>query len=548
MHSEPLLATAGDAQQQLIPCSAFRRILLSLSLLVGAGFLAWRQVWLFPSRIEVSTQQWTPPTPQPRCEWVVAQIRARDVGRSHEQLLKKYSTVSEDYNSFYRGTAHMFWEDFVRGGWGNFDLASLGIESTLADGSQLQRTSTWTWITGDQHLSNFGAWKNRHGDVVFGVNDFDEAVVYDFQMDVIRLAVSIYDHAISNGLSQSKARAAVLTLADSYIDALQSYVGNEKALLYELTPQLATGELAAFLRSVDEENSRHKLLDKYTVLDKSSGSRRLIKNADTKLEAVSAAVEAEILRAFSQEGYGSTLTKIGWHAKEWDETFFKVLDVAARVGSGVGSYGVKRYYVLLNGSDGPLDSDGEHSGIILDVKYEPPPAFAKVVNSYDLGWYRQLFTNEAFRAVKAQRKLTSYTDPFTGWVSINGSAFVVRQRSPWKAGFDLARLSSYASFAEFVDHIAKITATSHARGSNPGAAPAQFKEVIASALGSTYARATWGVTVVESAAAYRKQVLLDFECFQEYVSKNFEPAKIALARAEMALRKADHLDDADEVS
>ena len=57
-----------------------------------------------------------------------------------------------------------------------------------------------------------------------------------------------------------------------------------------------------------------------------------------------------------------------------------------------------------------------------------------------------------------------------------------------------------------------------------------------------------GVTVVESAAAYREQVLLDFECFQEYVSKNFEPAKIALARAEMALRKADHLDEADEVS
>jgi uncharacterized protein (DUF2252 family) len=29
------------------------------------------------------------------------------------------------------------------------------------DGSPLARTATWTWISGDQHLSNFGAWKNR---------------------------------------------------------------------------------------------------------------------------------------------------------------------------------------------------------------------------------------------------------------------------------------------------------------------------------------------------------------------------------------------------
>ena len=48
------------------------------------------------------------------------------------------------------------------------------------------------WITGDQHVSNFGAWRNRHGAIVFGINDFDEAVVYDFQIDIWRLAVSMY--------------------------------------------------------------------------------------------------------------------------------------------------------------------------------------------------------------------------------------------------------------------------------------------------------------------------------------------------------------------
>ena len=60
------------------------------------------------------------------------------------------------------------------------------LSGSLADGSPLQRTSTWTWITGDQHLSNFGAWMARDGKVVLGVNDFDEAAIYDFQIDVSR--------------------------------------------------------------------------------------------------------------------------------------------------------------------------------------------------------------------------------------------------------------------------------------------------------------------------------------------------------------------------
>jgi uncharacterized protein (DUF2252 family) len=34
---------------------------------------------------------------------------------------------------------------------------------------------------------------------VLGVNDFDEAVVYDFQIDIWRLAISMYDHSLSNG-------------------------------------------------------------------------------------------------------------------------------------------------------------------------------------------------------------------------------------------------------------------------------------------------------------------------------------------------------------
>ena len=290
---------------------------------------------------------------------------------------------------------------------------------------------------------------------------------------------------------------------------VQGYMGNEKALLFEMTPQVATGQLGAFLAKTQSRNSKHKLLDKFTEIGP-NGTRKFVKSDKTKLEAVPAEMEAKMRAAFGRSGYGASLQKVGWQIRPFTEAFFKVVDVAARVGSGVGSYGVGRYYVLLAGEDKLLEA----SGVILDVKYEPEPAVSAVLGPEDNDWYHGLF-NEAMRAVEAQRRLTSYTDPFTGWVVVDNKAYVVRQRSPYKESFDLASLKTYAEFAEYVEQIAVITATSHTRGT-VGKSPGQFKEVVSSAFGSPYARATWGVSVVDIAKSYRLQVLLDFECFQEY--------------------------------
>lgn len=302
---------------------------------------------------------------------------------------------------------------------------------------------------------------------------------------------------------------------------VQSYVGNEKALLFEMTPQVATGKLGAFLTKTQSKNSKHKMLDKFTETGP-DGARTFIKDDTTKLETVPADMVEKLRAAFGRAGYGATLQKVGWQIRPYSEAYFKVVDVAARVGSGVGSFGVGRYYVLLAGEDRLLENgSGEAGGVILDVKYEPEPAVSAVLGPEDTDWYHGLFPSEAMRAVEAQRRLTSYTDPFTGWVVVDGKAFVVRQRSPFKESFDLASLGTFAEFAEYVQQIAVITATSHTRGT-VGKSPGQFKEVVSAAFGSPYARATWGVSVVDVAESYRLQVLLDFECFEEYAKSIME--------------------------
>ena len=107
-----------------------------------------------------------------------------------------------------------------------------------------------------------------------------------------------------------------------------------------------------------------------------------------------------------------------------------------------------------------------------------------------------------------------------GWALINASAHLVRQRSPWKASFDLDKLTSYAEFTEFVRQVSVVTATSHARGT-VGKSPAQFKEIVARVLGGPSAKATWSVAVSLIAAAYHDQVQLDYVCFREYYEHTF---------------------------
>ena len=54
--------------------------------------------------------------------------------------------------------------------------------------------------------------------------------------------VSIYNHAITNGLGEAKAEAAVLTFTDVYVHTLGQYVGNERANTHEATPATSSGE------------------------------------------------------------------------------------------------------------------------------------------------------------------------------------------------------------------------------------------------------------------------------------------------------------------
>jgi Uncharacterized protein conserved in bacteria (DUF2252) len=79
---------------------------------------------------------------------------------------------------------------------------------------------------GDLHLENFGTWRDADGRLVWGVNDFDEAAIMPYVLDLVRLAASVRlapDLAVGN-------RAAAEALLKGYRDGLDD---PQPALLYE---------------------------------------------------------------------------------------------------------------------------------------------------------------------------------------------------------------------------------------------------------------------------------------------------------------------------
>jgi uncharacterized protein (DUF2252 family) len=72
---------------------------------------------------------------------------------------------------------------------------------------------------GDLHVENFGTWRDLEGRLVWGVNDFDEAAVLPYTVDLVRLATSAL-FAIEDGHLALKPKDACSSILEGYADSL----------------------------------------------------------------------------------------------------------------------------------------------------------------------------------------------------------------------------------------------------------------------------------------------------------------------------------------
>jgi uncharacterized protein (DUF2252 family) len=241
-------------------------------------------------------------------------------GQRPKNLQKiKYDKMKKDPFSFFRGSCHLFHEDWP-----------IGAEIDRAP--QL-------FICGDLHLENFGTYKGADRQVYFGINDFDEGMYGAMTRDITRLAVSGLLVGEMLGLEKVDQSTLVTNLLDKYRQALLT--GKHQSLK---NAQGVVGDL--LMKSTDR--SRLDLLKKY-LGDVDSDE---LQEKEDKILAITASRREQVLAAYRD-----------WAKQQSKPEFYDCLDIKQRL-AGLGSLGVDRYLLLVAGK-------GERQRYLLDLKEQP---------------------------------------------------------------------------------------------------------------------------------------------------------------------------------
>ena len=138
---------------------------------------------------------WEPPADRPD---PVQQVAAANQGRVERLVPVRVGRIAASPFAFLRGAAAIMAEDFAR-------LPATGITPV---------------ICGDAHLSNFGFYASPERDLVFDLNDFDEAHPGAWEWDLRRLVTSVFVAGRHNGASEEQCGAAAARCVGSYREHL----------------------------------------------------------------------------------------------------------------------------------------------------------------------------------------------------------------------------------------------------------------------------------------------------------------------------------------
>ncbi len=410
---------------------------------------------------------------------------------SADELHEKYCRMAVSPFVFYRGTAHLFWADFAD----DWRQHSFGCRRTR------------TWLQGDAHAENMGAFNDQKGKLVYGLNDFDESVIGDYQYDLWRFAVSLVLVARRNGGFSGSSKAKIVNaLSASYLDAMASYVGNKQALGRSFSAGSTTGLLQAFLEETEADKSRKKLLKKWT--DKADGGR-MFDMSLAKLGPASKFEQSDIRAAMPD--YGKTLSG----SVSYDGKAFSVRDIARRLSAGTGSLGTPRYYVLIQGG-----GESDKGNRILDVKRQGKPSAYPYLSKEQQVDYDRTYLNDAQRQAVAYEALGRQPDAFMGWMKLHNGYYSVRERSPFKETFPTESLTTATAFVELAGTWAEVMATYHARAVRDLRVDGKeysIAEEVTERTNSAAGRRDFLAMVRDYAFEYANQVDADYATFMEAI-------------------------------
>jgi uncharacterized protein (DUF2252 family) len=295
------------------------------------------------------------------------------------------------------------------------------------------------WLVGDAHLENFGAYRtgpltvtethrsHAEEDVIFDLNDFDDAFVGAWRFDVMRLLTSLVLGGREMGVDGPRALALCHALFDAYVGS----AFHRKRIPGGPAP------VTKLIETV-QGRTRKELLDARTEVVR--GKRRFVRGA--RYEALSPKLRAKAEKAFAK--YGKHLTRPDRVPGE----ALEVLDAAFRV-AGTGSLGCLRVAILARGKGG---RDGAW---IFDMKSQGTPSAATLVRPPKLEPADRVATAIAACLVRPPRMV--------GVTKLRGESMFVRRLMPQEDKLDLSRLAD-KDLEPLARHLGALLGMAHRRG------------------------------------------------------------------------------------
>ncbi len=370
---------------------------------------------------------WRPP--EHRVDPVRQIIEAHE-GRVESLIPVRIGRMVASPYAFLRGSAGIMADDFAA-------LPGTGITPV---------------ICGDAHLGNFGFYASPERQLVFDLNDFDEAHPGAWEWDLRRLVVSVYVAGRQNGFRESACGDAVLHCVQEYREQIAHLAA--QPLLARSFDRLDVDRLraAATKASFREEIERaarrarrrtsDRALPRFT--ERHDGTARLVE--EPPLITRPGDAEQERL-AEALDGYLNTLPP------HWTRILagYRVVDIAHKV-VGVGSVGLRAYVALCEGSS-PDDV------VFLQLKQARRSVVARHTHG-DAAWHR----HQGQRVVEYQHALQTVSDPLLGWTTVGEHQYYVRQFRDMK-GAILVEDMSAGALEDYAGICGYLLAKSHARTS-----------------------------------------------------------------------------------
>jgi len=409
----------------------------------------------------------------------VALIELSHVGRLERLIPVRVGRMVASPYAFLRGAASLMVEDFA-------GLPRTGIEPV---------------ICGDAHLGNFGFYASPERDLVFDLNDFDEAHPGPWEWDLWRLATSIWVAGRQNGLAEGTCEDATLWCAAAYRRQIARLAGQPL--------------LARSFDRMDIDRMRREMVDwslrdeieRAANLARRRTSDRSLPKLTREHNSVRQIVEQPPLVTHVREdekerlidGLDVYLDTIPPH---WRRVLgsYVVIDVAHKV-VGVGSVGLRAFVILLQGNNA-------QDSLFLQMKQAKRSCVAPFVHG-NTAWHK----HQGQRVVEYQQTLQTVSDPLLGWTTVDGRDYYVRQFRDMKGAVTVEAMDGSA-LLDYGRICGTLLAKGHARSTGA--------TILSGYLGKSDAADR---AIVRFAHAYADQTEADHKALQQAVKSGRLPAE-----------------------